>query len=514
MKKQIFLLLLCAVVGFQTALAQPKREMRAAWISTVANIDWPSRAAKGNSALQQAELTAILDSVQALNMNAVIFQIRPTADALYFSELEPWSNWLTGKQGVDNDVTYDPLAFAIEEAHKRGIDVHVWLNPYRVTNGFEIEDLAPSHIYHQHPEWFCKYGKQWYFEPGLDETRMWLNKVVADIVTRYDINAIHFDDYFYPYPIAGQEFPDSAVFAAHPRGFTDRGDWRRNNVNMVIKELQHTIKSIKPWVEFGISPFGIWRNAKSDPERGSATNGLENYDALYADILLWLENGWIDYVAPQLYWEIGKKVADYKILAYWWADYSYGQNLYIGQSPYRMKDPAAVKAQQAKKGKKGKKQPAKPQEITGWDIPNEICRQITLNRTIPGIDGSIFFPVNSLLKNVVGLTDSLHADYFRYPALQPIPRNLKRLPAFAPTGLMLTDQTLSWTAAEGKGGQAVAYYVVYAFPKGVAPDFNNPQYIVARTPETSLVVTDPTAVYAVTTINKFKEESLPCILIQ
>ncbi len=512
--KRHFLSLLALVLCASSLMAtQPKREMRAAWISTVANIDWPSREAKGNAALQKAELAAMLDSVQALNMNAVIFQIRPTADALYYSDLEPWSNWLTGKQGVDNDQSYDPLVFATTEAHRRGIDVHVWMNPYRVTNGFEIEDLAASHIYQQHPEWFCKYGKQWYFEPGLDETRMWLNKVVADVVTRYDIDAIHFDDYFYPYPIKGQDFPDSAVFAAHPRGFTDKGDWRRNNVNMVIQELQTTIKSIKPWVEFGISPFGIWRNAKSDSIRGSATNGLENYDALYADILLWLEKGWIDYVVPQLYWEIGKKVADYEILAHWWADYTYGQNLYIGQSPYRMKDPNAPKPQ-PKKGKKGKKgqKPEKPVEITGWDIPNEICRQITLNRSIPKIKGSVFFPINVLLKNHVGTADSLRNDYYRYPALQPITPNIKSRPAITPTNLRLTDGTLSWDAVVAEGGQATAYYVVYAFPAGAAVDFNNPAYIVVRTTDTSIPATEANAMYCVTQVNKFKQESLPCIL--
>ncbi len=510
MKKLLLSIVTLCVVCSVMAQTQPKREMRAAWISTVANIDWPSRDAKGDTEKQKAEMIHILDELQKMNMNAVIFQIRPTADALYFSDLEPWSNWLTGKQGQDNNVTYDPLAFTLAEAHKRGIDVHVWLNPYRVTNGFEIEELAQSHIYQQHPEWFVKYGKQWYFEPGLDETRVWLNKVVADIVTRYDIDAIHFDDYFYPYPIAGQDFPDDAVFAANPRGFTDKGDWRRNNVNLVISELQHTIKSIKPWVEFGISPFGIWRNKASDPERGSATNGLENYDDLYADILLWLEKGWIDYVTPQLYWEIGKKVADYEILAHWWAEYSYGQNLYVGHAPYRMKDPNAPKPKQ-KRGKKNQK----PAEITGWDIPNEICRQITLNRTISGIDGSIYFPVNSLLKNVVGLTDSLKNDYYRYPALQPINRNLKGYPAVvaAPSALALENNQLSWAASKGEGGNAPSYYVVYLFPQGQHIDLNDPQYIVARTQETALELQVPAgATVCVTAINQYKQESLPVIL--
>ncbi len=521
MKRHIFLifsLVLFASNVFCETL-QPKREMRAAWISTVANIDWPSRAAKGKSELQKAELTAILDSLVSLNMNAVIFQIRPTADALYYSDLEPWSNWLTGIQGVDNDSSYDPLAFAVEEAHKRCIDVHVWMNPYRLTTTQDTADLAASHVFHQHPEWFCKYGKQWYFRPGLDETRMWLNKVVGDVVSRYDIDAVHFDDYFYPYPIAGQDFPDSAVFAAHPRGFTDKGDWRRNNVNMVIEELHHTIKSIKPWVEFGISPFGIYRNKKSDPERGSATNGLENYDALYADILLWLEKGWIDYVVPQLYWEIGKKVADYEILAHWWGEYTYGQNLYIGHSPYRMVDPKAPKA----------KRRTANTEITSWDIPNEICRQIALNRSIENISGSVFFPVNSLLKNIVGLTDSLKNDYYRYPSLQPMKQNGEIYPSPTPENLKRNGNVLSWESsaicrspfgvrrsANGETGLGISYYVVYAFPKGVDIDLNNPKYIVGRTPQNTFAIPEhatDAAVYCVSAINRYKQESLPAILV-
>ena len=302
---------------------------RAAWISTVANIDWPSKAAIGNYEQQKSEMIAMLDAFQAMHLNAVVFQVRPTADALYPSELEPWSHWLTGKQG--QAATYDPLEFVCTEAHKRGIDVHVWINPYRVTiPAMNMENLAPTHMYNQHPEWFVKYGKQWYYAPHLQETRDFLCKVVADLVTRYDIQAIHMDDYFYPYPISGEDFPDAEAFAKDSRGFNNIGDWRRDNVNLAIEAVHKTINSIKPNVEFGISPFGIWRNKANDP-RGSETNGLQNYDQLYADILLWMEKGWIDYVVPQLYWEIGKKVADYKTLAYWWAQHaSETCKVYIG----------------------------------------------------------------------------------------------------------------------------------------------------------------------------------------
>ena len=493
MMKPLPTALLLASLLFVTGMnAQPKREMRASWIATVANIDWPSKAAQTDARLQQEEMTSILDSLQALRINTVIFQVRPTADALYPSALEPWSNWLTGKQGVAPEPLYDPLDFVVREAHRRCIDVHVWLNPYRVTNGFDLNSLADSHIYKQHPELFVKYGKQWYFDPGLDGTREWLNRVVADIVERYDIDAIHFDDYFYPYKIKGEDFPDDASFVAHPRGFTDKEDWRRNNVNMVIEELQRTIKSRKPWVEFGISPFGVWRN-EADDLRGSKTQaGCRNYDDLYADILLWLEKGWIDYVTPQLYWEIGKKVADYEVLAHWWAENSYGKNLYIGQY---------VSALGNQKG------------AEAWRIPNELCRQIALNRTIPEIDGSIYFSNKGLLANKQGFCDSIRTCYYRYPALQPVNRNIVSEPALQPQNLRLEGNLLQWDDAGGKAGQQTAYYVVYAFPAGVEPSFDNPAYILARTQENSVELTTEYALVCVTGVNRYKQESMPCIYV-
>ena len=238
MKKTLFLLSLVTLC-IMTSCAQKEPYFRAAWISTVANIDWPSKTAIGDCELQKQEMIAMLDSFQAMHLNAVVFQVRPTADALYRSDLEPWSHWLTGKQG--EAATYDPLEFVCAEAHKRGIDVHVWINPYRVTiPAMNIEDLAPNHMYHKHPEWFVKYGKQWYYAPHLQETRDFLCQVAADLVTRYDIQAIHMDDYFYPYPIAGEQFPDSVAFANDPRGFEDLGDWRRDNVNLATHRF--TIK--------------------------------------------------------------------------------------------------------------------------------------------------------------------------------------------------------------------------------------------------------------------------------
>ena len=325
MNKKISLLFVVLLFITTLSAQQSKREMRAVWVATVANIDWPSQRNLTSKA-QREEMRAMLDEFARNNVNAIVLQIRPTADAFYPSELEPWSNWLTGKQGVRPNPYYDPLQFIIEEAHKRCIEVHVWLNPYRVLNSDNLGILNKNHLFYKNRELFVKYGDKYYFDPGLDETREFLNKVVEDVVERYDIDAVHFDDYFYPYRVANEEFPDAMTFKKNPRGFApnQRDDWRRNNVNMVIKELQQTIKSLKPWVEFGISPFGVWRNNTVDT-KGSATRaGVQNYDDLYADILKWLKEGSIDYVAPQLYWEIGKKVADYEILAKWWSENSFG----------------------------------------------------------------------------------------------------------------------------------------------------------------------------------------------
>ena len=483
-------LVLFLVLFTLSATAQPKREMRAAWIATVANIDWPSKEAVGNAALQKKEMLFLLDSLQSLNMNMVIFQIRPTADALYASELEPWSHWLTGKQGQSNDEPYDPLTFVCEEAHKRCIDVHVWLNPYRVTTGFSTAELAQSHIYNQRRHLFVKYGKQWYFNPGLDETREWLCRVAADIVRRYDVDGLHFDDYFYPYRVKGEEFPDAATFRAHPRGFTDKEAWRRNNVDLVIQELHDTIRSIKSWVEFGISPFGVWRNLSSDSIRGSATKaGVQNYDDLYADILLWLEKGWIDYVVPQLYWEIGKTVADYEVLAHWWAKYNYDVNLYVGHSLSGL----------------GRS------KVEAWNRPNEICRQMRLNRTIPQIQGSVFFPVHDLVANRLGLCDSLRTDFYRYPALPP--RATTAEPAERPQDVKLTTvdagtSRLTWQPTEG-----AMRYVVYAFPSYETADFDNPKFIIGIThkPEITFTFDPEEFTICVTSVNRYHHESLPAV---
>ena len=364
---------------------------RGAWIATVANIDWPSTEAVGITDKQQEEMLFLLDSLQSLGINAIIFQVRPTADALYYSELEPTSHWLTGTQG--DSLEWDPLEWTIEQAHARNMEVHVWLNPYRVNLvKTDTSILCAEHIMRKHPEWFWCYNKQWYFDPGLETTREWICTIVQDIITRYDVQAIHMDDYFYPYPVGKLQIPDAETFKKYPRGFEDIREWRRNNVNMAIQDISATIHECKDSVEFGISPFGVWRNAAVDSTGSATTAGITNYDDLYADIRLWIKAGWIDYVLPQLYWEIGKRAADYEVLAHWWANEVKGTNckLYIGMAPYRLEG--------AKKD-------------NPWGQGNEIGRQMKLNRAIPEITGECFYSTRPLLRNPRHVCDTIRAIY-------------------------------------------------------------------------------------------------------
>ena len=391
--RNIVVIVLCTL-----SLCTLKAEIgfRGAWIATVANIDWPSAEAVGHDSLQRAEMVWLLDSLEAIGINAIIFQVRPTADALYKSEYEPTSHWLMGTQG--DSLTWDPLEWTIEQAHQRNMEVHVWLNPYRVNLAkTDTSEICAEHVWRKHPEWFWEYNKQWYFDPGLEVTREWICTIVRDIVMRYDIQAIHMDDYFYPYPVGGKPLPDSKTFAKYPRGFTDIADWRRNNVNLAIQDIHRTIRECNKNVQFGISPFGVWRNASVDPTGSATTAGITNYDDLYADIRLWIKSGWIDYVLPQLYWEIGKKAADYEILVHWWANEVRGTNckLYIGMAPYRLQDT----------------QTTQTTKTTPWQEGNEISRQMHLNRTIPEITGECFYSTRPLLKNPRGVCDIIKAIY-------------------------------------------------------------------------------------------------------
>lgn len=397
------------------------QELRGVWVATVANIDWPSRPGL-DVETQKSEALAILDKQQALGMNAVFFQVRPAADAFFASSLEPWSRFLTGLQGTAPQPYYDPLAFWISEAHKRGLELHAWLNPFRASFSAE-ETLHPTHALHRHPEWLLKYGERYYFDPGLPEVRKHLLLVVADLVARYDVDGIHFDDYFYPYPIAGEAFADTLSFSLYGSGIPEElGDWRRENVNRVIRTLNDTIKHLKPWVKFGVSPFGVWRNKASDPAGSDTRAGVQCYDDLYADILLWEHRGWVDYVMPQIYWTTRDVPANFTKLIHWWNQNLEHRHLYVGHALYKINPRAPY-----------------------WDRPSEIPDQIRMARELSSVSGSVFFSQRHFSRSdLLGMADSLSRDLYCRPALTPNMPWIDSLPPMPVFNIELLGRQLSW----------------------------------------------------------------------
>ncbi|HEX6427239.1 MAG TPA: family 10 glycosylhydrolase, partial [Niastella sp.] len=389
--------MLCCFSG--QAQNAPKREFRGAWIATYTNIDWPNRTQ--TPAQQRAALITILDHHKATGLTALFIQMRSQCDAMYASAIEPWSNDLTGTQGKIPDPIWDPMQFAIEECHKRGIEFHAWLNPYRAAgNSNNIPSFAANHVTKTHPEWLLSQGTLRILDPGLPVVRDYVTSVITDIVHRYNVDGIHFDDYFYP-PSAGAgvtPFNDSTSFANDPRGFTVRADWRRDNVNLLIERVYDSIKTIKPWVKFGVSPSGIYRNS-TNPAIGSATSGLEHYTTLYADTRKWLQMGWLDYLCPQVYWYIGQPGANYGVVVPWWNNNSFGRHIYIGLAGYKVNDPA---------------------QGTNWANPSMIPNEVRLNRSLPNIYGEAVYNTNSLRSSTkLGFRDSLRLYFYNKPALLP-----------------------------------------------------------------------------------------------
>ncbi|MDN3674663.1 family 10 glycosylhydrolase [Flavobacterium branchiarum] len=482
--------LLILVLLFQTNLfsqESPKREMRAAWISTVDNIDWPSKPGLSDKEMK-AEMIVLLDNLRSYNLNTVVFQIRPTADAYYKSTKEPASHWITGKQGVAPG--FDPLQLVIDEAGKRGMSVHVWLNPYRVQKDTTKEVLAKTHLYFKKPELFVTYGKTRYFNPGFKETRNFVASVVGEIVRNYDIQAIHMDDYFYPYKIAGQEFPDQVAFEKEPRQFKDKDDWRRDNVDLIIKQIRDTIIANKPEVEFGISPFGVWRNKAKDSEGSNTMAGATNYDDLYANILKWQKENWIDYVTPQLYWHIGFDRANFEVLAKWWAERKYGANVYIGHGEYKI---------------------SKTSKEEEWRSPNQIVKQIEMIRSLPLLDGSMHFTANVFKRMGDTLRKPIIQKQYKYIALTPEANRITRIKPERPVSTSITQKgdqmLLTW-----KPGAHNQKFVIYRFNKGKITDFSNPENIYYVTTSTKLEV--PSAnfknyTYAITALSPTQIESIP-----
>lgn len=421
----------------------PKHQMRGLWVASVANIDWPS--SPGLSPEEaQAELDDYYDLAQQRGLNAVIVQVRPTADTFWPSDLEPWSQWISTAQGVDPG--WDPLAYAVESAHARGLDFHAWFNPYRVTlTGTDPTVLDPDHPARVNPDWVVAYGGRLYYDPGVPAAREHTEAVVMEAVERYDLDGVHFDDYFYPYPVAGQTFDDADTFATYGGDFTDIEDWRRHNVDTLIHNLDQQIHAADPTISFGVSPFAIWRNVATDPEGSDTTAGAQTYDDLYADTRGWVRNEWVDYIAPQVYWHIGFTVADYAKVVPWWDETVEGTDvdLYIGQATYKV---------------------ALAGQPPAWFDPLEMARHLEFNTGYDQVDGDIYFSANQVEANRLGHMDLVQEEFYARPALPPVTE--AGAPVSPPRGLsshrVEGGTELRW---RGGGPHQADGYAVYRIPE-------------------------------------------------
>ena len=419
------------------------RELRGMWITTVNNIDWPSRPGLPAEEIK-AEYRGWLDLAQQRNHNAVFVHVRPSGDALWPSKYAPWSEWLTGQRGKDPG--FDVLGWIVAETHARNLEFHAWFNPYRGSQpsanggaGADIAQLAPDHPLRQHPDWAVVYpanaiGSRLHFNPGIPEARKFVEDSMLEAVQRYDIDGVHFDDFFYPYPAAKQDFPDDAAFAQYGTGFTNKADWRRDNVNTLVREMSERIKAAKPWVKFGISPFGIWRNDRTDPA-GSPTRGLQAFDDVYADTRLWVREQWLDYIVPQLYWHVGFDLADYAKLLPWWSEQVKDTRvqLYIGQADYRVGQAGA------------------------WSDPAELERQLALNHRY-AVAGSVHFSAKSVRDDNLGSVSRYAAAHYPGPALIPVMAQLPEKAIAAPV-LKSARRTSTGSVRLTWRGSATAYAV-------------------------------------------------------
>jgi uncharacterized lipoprotein YddW (UPF0748 family) len=487
--KKLLALMLCLVgiVAAARDLPEPKRDFRGCWIQCVNG----QFSGLSRESMQQ-RLTQQLDALQKCHVNVVFFQVRAEADALYASNLEPWSRFLTGKQGVSPG--WDPLAWMIDQCHQRGMQLHAWINPYRAKTA-ATKELASSHPYNRNPERFLRYGDLLIFNPALEENRRYICQVVTDILQRYDVDGLHMDDYFYPYPQAGVDIPDGEFFERDNRGFRDIRDWRRDNVDRLIRELHETIRSTKPWAIFSVAPFGIYHNSRNGGiVPGSATGGLQNYDDLYADVLQWVNKGWIDVCIPQIYWQIGHPTADYDTLVRWWAQFAGNRPLVIGQDIDRT---------------------VKYADVNDSSI-NQLPAKMRLQRLTPNVVGNALWYSAAVAENHGSYATALSQYYQTHPALLPpmpfidskAPKKVKGVKSlWTPDGPVLVWLNRPTTDPM----QQQRLYVVYRFAPGEKKDLNDASHIVTVTTETFLKLpyTDGSTKYRyyVTALDRLQNES-------
>jgi len=456
--------------SLQTVKTSHQREFRGVWAASVWNLDWPSK--KGlSTAKQQEELIQILDRMASLNLNALILQIRPEGDALYASAVDPWSAWLSGTQGKPPEPFYDPLDFALKEAHKRNIELHAWFNPYRA----KVSALSPAnilpHIDAVHPTSVYPYGTQRWMDPGKPEIQNRTYNAILDVVRHYDVDGVHLDDYFYPYPIASEPFPDSPTYQAYRDGggTLSLGDWRRNNVNQFVERLSQGIRATKPHVKFGISPFGIYR-----PNEPPGIQGLDQYDQLFADPKKWLAEGWIDYIAPQLYWRIDQTQQSYPTLLKWWTENNpRNAHIYVGNNLRSYGQPS-------------------------WTF-EEFEQQVAIarNQAANNALGNIFFNMAVFSANPDNINARFGQNIYPKPALAPVIPTVSAPPPPLPAGVRAGNGTISWNAAAKETVRAWTLY------RSTAGSWELVEVFPAST--TSASVSPGT--YAVCAVNRIAQES-------
>ncbi|MEX0287493.1 MAG: glycoside hydrolase family 10 protein [Flavobacteriaceae bacterium] len=441
---------------FKSNIVQPKREFRGVWIATVVNIDWPKNGSDSWEK-QKRDYLNILDFYQRLNLNAVIVQIRAAGDAFYPSNYAPWSRFLTGKEGSAPDTHEDPLSWMIDTAHKRGFEFHAWLNPYRATFDLKTEVLAATHDYNQHPEWMIKYGKKYYYNPGLPEVQQHLVHIMQEVVAKYELDAIHFDDYFYPYKIKDEVFVDSTAYTNYSLPEQSLDAWRRSNVDSLIKKIHHSIKKTKPWVQFGISPFGVWKNNSTDPRGSDTRAGQTTYEDLYADPLLWMEEGWIDYLVPQVYWSMDLPVASHKKIVKWWANDSLNTKLYIGNGAYKIRNNADK----------------------AWRKKKELPKQLELARSTAKVEGNVLFSAKSLMKQHHDVVKHIRRKIYKYPALTPSPDTLKYASNF-PVEIPWIKEQANYLQFGFKTDRKCSFTLIYAAKKADKLDISQPHALIDK----------------------------------
>lgn len=373
-----------------------REEFRGIWVATINNIDWPSQPGL-SVAEQKRELLALVLKAEKFELNTLIFQVRPTADAFYNSNSEPWSYYLTGEQGKAPSPFYDPVAYAIELCHERGIEFHAWFNPFRVRNDY-LYKLGEKSIARKNRHWLVEYGEKTFLDPGIPEVCDYVTNIMLEVVNKYDIDAIHLDDYFYPYPVKGKKFPDDISFQLYGGDYPNhkRNEWRRKNIDDFIQKLHDSVKLAKPWVKIGISPFGIWRHQGQDAGGSPGNKGLSSYDDLNADVLKWMRNEWVDYVIPQLYWAHGSEAGDFKSLANWWNKHTYGRHVYFGLALYKQAS-------------------TKP----GSFAAGELQAQMKLTRKLENVKGFSFFSMSQLNRLSSSVKNNLMDDFLSLPAKMP-----------------------------------------------------------------------------------------------